>query len=98
MRVDLRALSTHVLVEALGRIEKGQAQPPWSSSLGFTLPAVAAALAPLDGVPSLGVVALISAVLDERGSVKRAAEVVWTGPEPVAPTSRDKPTSGTGGT
>jgi hypothetical protein len=89
MRLDLRALSTHVLVEALGRIERAQAQPPWSSSLAFELPAVAAALAPLDAVPSIGIIALISAVIDERANMPRATEVVWTGPEPVAATSRD---------
>ncbi len=89
MKFDLRPITTHVLVEALARIEKGHAQPPWSQSLAFALPSAAAALRPLDGMPSNAVSALLSAVIHERSTQVRTTEVVWTGPEPVAATSRD---------
>jgi hypothetical protein len=89
MRLDLRLVPTHVLAEALGRIEKGQALPPWSSSFALALPAVAIALTPLDTVPAEALTAVISAVLEERRARSPATEVVWTGPEPVGATSRD---------
>lgn len=89
MKVDLRPVPTHVLTEALSRIEKGHAQQPWSSSLALTLPAAAAALAPLDAVGADAIAALLGAVLDERTQRAPAGEVVWTGPEPAAATSRD---------
>ena len=89
MRLDLRAVPTHVLADALARIDKGHAGPPWSSSLALALPVAATALAPLDGVGSDAVSALLAAVLDERRGRAPATEVVWTGPEPIAATSRD---------
>lgn len=89
MKLDLRHVPTHVLAEALARIEKGQAMPPWSGSFALALPSAATALAPLDAIAAEGVTALLSAVLEERRGRAPATEIVWTGPEPVAATSRD---------
>jgi hypothetical protein len=89
VKVDLRPVPTHVLAEALARIEKNQASPPWSSSFALALPAAASALAPLDGISVEGLTAVLSAVLDERRGRAPATEIVWTGPEPIAATSRD---------
>lgn len=57
--------------------------------MAFELPSVAAVLAPLDGAPPAAIIALLAAVIDERGIQLRPTEVVWTGPEPVGATSRD---------
>lgn len=89
MKLDLRAVPTHVLADALTRIEKGHAAPPWSGSLALALPTAATALAPLDGVAAEAVVALLGAVLNEWRGRGPATEVVWTGPESIAATSRD---------
>jgi PLD-like domain len=88
MRVDLRTLSSHDLIEALERIETGKVRPPWSTGLS-ALPAVARALQPLDTVSAAGIVALLAAVVAERAAMPPPIEVVWTGPEPVAAMSRD---------
>jgi PLD-like domain len=89
MRLDLRHVPTHVLTEALARIEKGQAQPPWSTSFALALPAAASALAPIDVASSEVVAALLAVVVEERRARTPAAEIVWTGPEPFAASSRD---------
>lgn len=89
MKLELRAVPTHVLADALARIESGNAQPPWSTSLALTLPAAAKALARLDGAQADVVAALLDAVLEERRMRSPPTEVVWTGPEPVASTARD---------
>jgi hypothetical protein len=87
--VALRDVPTHVLVEALARVQHGQASPPWSASFAISLPPAAQALAPFDGVASDTLALLLSAVLEERRSRPVPAEVVWTGPEPIASASRD---------
>jgi hypothetical protein len=89
MRTDFHAIPTHVLTEALERVESGRAQPPWSTSFAFDLPSIAAVLARLNGVPASGIVALISAVLEERRVMPHLTEIVWTGPEPAGATTRD---------
>lgn len=89
MKLDLRVVPTHVLADALTRIEKGHAAPPWSGSLALALPAAARALAPLDSLEGDAVGALLHAVIAERRERAPAPEVVWTGPEPVVSTSRD---------
>lgn len=89
MKLELREVPSHVLAEALARIERGQAAPPWSVSFALSAPVAARALAPLDGISEHGVAALLAAVLEERGARAPASEIVWTGPEPVAAASRD---------
>lgn len=63
---------------------------PWSQTLPARgLASAATELAPFDDVEPPGLLAAIDVVLAERVGDPAAAEIVWTGPEPYAPASRD---------
>jgi phosphatidylserine/phosphatidylglycerophosphate/cardiolipin synthase-like enzyme len=71
-------------------VAQGLWQMPWSKvARAAGLSAAAEDLSAFDDVPAAGLIAVIDAVIAERADRPAPAEIVWTGPEPVASASRD---------